>query len=89
MNWDKDIQNFFDNECQKLSENKENTQLQRVYITTDDDGHNYVIPFEMVKEFNDLLSKGYKTDDFEEFEAKFGKYATGGDYNLIELWAKL
>lgn len=59
--------------------------MKRVYLTSDDDGHNYIIPFELKEDFETIMEKGYDTDDFDEFEEKFGQYATGGDYNQDEL----
>lgn len=64
-------------------------QYQRVYITKDDDGHNYVIPYEMKEEFKALCEKAYAEDDFEDFTEKFGEYATGGDINEEELYQKI
>lgn len=64
-------------------------ELKRVYVTKDDDGHNYVIPYELKEDFEELKEKAYRDDDFEEFIEKFGQYATGGDINLIELYARI
>ena len=53
----------------------------------DGDGHWYLIPAELFKEFRDdednwvLIENG-------EFDAKWGKYMTGGDLNLVQLYIK-
>lgn len=65
-------------------------KYQRVYITQDNDGHDYVIPYEMREEFSNLLEKSEygnndKWDEYEEeFIDKFEKYMTGGDINEAE-----
>ena len=69
--------------------------LKPVYATRDDDGHWYVIPFEMKDEFQKLLDlSGYESNkNWEEHEAefidKFDKYRTGGDLNNKKLYAEL
>lgn len=69
--------------------------LKRVYVTQDDDGHNYVIPYELKEEFQnrlDAISKLAFLDGeelTETFIDKFSKYCTGGDINLIELYARI
>ena len=74
-------------------------EYQRVYITQDNDGHDYVIPYEMREEFDQSIEDlNYlnENNDFvnidaaeEEFEEKFGKYMTGGDINEAqELYIK-
>lgn len=59
--------------------------LQKVIATKDDSGHWYVIPADMSGEFNRLCEE----EDYEEFEKKFGQYRTGGDLNLVQLWAEI
>lgn len=69
-------------------------EYQRVYIAKDNDGHNYVIPYEMKDEFEVLLEKsGYEScPEWEQFEAefieKFEQYSTGGDINNEEFYIK-
>lgn len=52
------------------------------------DGDWYIIPNEMYNQFNedcedeDLAESG-------EFDNKWGGYRTGGDLNLIQLWAEV
>ena len=64
------------------------TQFQRVKATQDEDGHWYVIP--------ELLYKLFRADlENEEivesggFDNKYGKYRTGGDLNLVQLYAEV
>lgn len=59
----------------------------KVHATKDDDGHWYVIPSEMIDEFHRLLEGGEKTED--EFIEKFSDYMTGGDLNLVQLYAEI
>jgi hypothetical protein len=62
--------------------------LQLVKAVEDDSGHWYVIP-------NRLLDEFYKDGENEEFvdsgdfDNKYGKYRTGGDLNLIQLYAAI
>lgn len=77
---------------------------KRVSILQDDDGHWYVVPYELTEEFNYLLEPfGYPdfvsaemNDELyqlrslreDEFMNKFSQYMTGGDINLTELYIK-
>lgn len=63
--------------------------LQRVAAIQDEDCNWYVIPAWMVNEFCMLQELGEEQDDYEEFEKTFGKYRTGGDLNLIQLYGDL
>ena len=69
-------------------------EYTRVSVVSDDDGHWYVIPFELVEEFDMLLSGSQydSCDGWEENEAefieKFSQYMTGGDINNVELYIK-
>lgn len=63
------------------------SNLRQVHATKDDDGHWYVIPVELVDEFNRLLDGGESTED--EFIEKFSEFMTGGDLNLVKLYAEL
>lgn len=56
--------------------------MQPVYVVTDSDGHWYVIPITLILEF-------YNIEDENLFIEKFGKYRTGGDINLVQLYAEL
>ena len=63
-------------------------QLQKVKAIEDESGHWYVLP-------NDLLSDFFKDGEDEDFvdsgkfDNKYGKYRTGGDLNLIQLYAEI
>jgi len=62
--------------------------MKKVYVTQDESGHWYVIPFEMKDEFNSDLD-GYNDDNYEEWEDKYSQYMTGGDLNNIQLYAEI
>lgn len=64
------------------------TELKKVAAVKDGDGHWYVIPAEMRSEFYEMLEKG-EADEYEAFNEKFGDYATGGDLNLVQLYAEI
>jgi hypothetical protein len=61
--------------------------LKKVYATKDNDGHWYIIPAEMTDEFRRLRDGGESTED--EFIEKFSNYMTGGDLNLVQLYANI
>ena len=63
-------------------------EYKRVYVTKDDDGHDYIIPWELKDDFNTELENGYD-DEFESFNEKFGDYMTGGDINETGLFIKI
>ena len=57
--------------------------IVKVKAVKDDSGHWYIIPSELSDNFyNDL-----EDDGFLGFDEKYGKYRTGGDLNLIQLYA--
>lgn len=62
--------------------------MERVKAVTDDDGHRYIIPYETIDEFysdqenEDMVDSG-------SFDNKWGKYRTGGDLNIAQLWAEI
>lgn len=67
--------------------------IQKVKAISDDDGHWYVVPDDLANEFRMLLRRIYAdVDDYvlqNDFNAKFGRYRTGGDLNNIQLYAEL
>lgn len=63
--------------------------MRKVSAVTDGEGHWYIIPSELLDKFHQLLNKGYEGDDYEEFSAVFDEYRTGGDLNLIQLYAEI
>jgi predicted HAD superfamily Cof-like phosphohydrolase len=64
-----------------------NTGLTPVHVTSDNEGHKYVIPAEMAEEFSRLLDGGESTED--EFIERFSQYMTGGDINQVQLYMKV
>ena len=67
---------------------KEDTNLKKVKALQDESSHWYVVPDELAIEFDE---DAYNEDiiDSGEFDRKWGRYRTGGDLNLIQLWAEL
>jgi len=61
------------------------------------DGDWYVVPIELKEEFHALVISIENNDGDEDylnaleyqFDRTFGEYATGGDINLIELYARI
>lgn len=62
--------------------------MKKVYAVTDQDGHWYVIPFEMKDDFFKEEENGH-IDEYESFIEKYSDYRTGGDLNLIQLYADI
>jgi len=62
--------------------------MKKVKAVKDDSGHWYVIPNDLYEEFikdeqnEDMIDSG-------KFDEKYGKYMTGGDLNLIQLYAEV
>lgn len=69
------------------------SQLQKVKAVKDCSGHWYVIPNDSVDQFfqDDRLieSDDYTSEQLAEIENRWSKYMTGGDLNLIQLWAEI
>lgn len=62
-----------------------------VVCTQDETGDWYILPNELSDSFNAYFINGDMENDYElqdEFEEKFGKYRTGGDLNLTQLYIK-
>lgn len=62
--------------------------LKKVIAIQDDSCHWYIIPNELLNDFN----KDSQNEDFIDsggFGKKYGKYMTGGDLNLIQLYAEI
>jgi hypothetical protein len=57
---------------------------KRVTVTQDDDGHWYIIPFELTEEFEEACERG----DDNLINEKFWQYTTGGALSLVELYIK-
>lgn len=64
------------------------TTMQPVKVVSDDDGHWYVIPNMMLPFFLADLQND-KLVESGEFSARYGRYATGGDINLVQLHAEI
>ena len=64
------------------------TELQKVKAVKDDDGHWYIIPNDLVKDFYEELEKG-ESDEWGKFNGIFSGYRTGGDLNLVQLYAEI
>lgn len=62
--------------------------MERVYCIQDNDGHWYVIPYEQREEFQSDLD-GLYDENYDEWDDKYAHYMTGGDLNLVELYAKI
>ncbi len=69
--------------------------ISPAYITKDKEGHWYIIPMDKKEEFTtsietinsfEALSEDYY-EAIDLFEEAFGKYRTGGDLNLVQLYA--
>lgn len=58
----------------------------KVAILQDNDQHWYVVPYELVEEFERLQDE---EDSELEFIAKFSAYKTGGSQNAVQLYIKL
>jgi len=59
----------------------------RVYVTQDNDGHDYIVPYVHKDEFDTLLELSETSEEAEEeFIDKFSEYMTGGDINLTPLF---
>ncbi len=62
--------------------------MKKVKAVKDDSGHWYVIPNNLYEEFikdeqnEDMIDSG-------KFDEKYGKYMTGGDLNLIQLYVEV
>jgi hypothetical protein len=62
--------------------------LQKVKAVRDESGHWYVIPENLLPFFL-IDEEDESMIDSGQFDDKWGKYRTGGDLNLVQLWAEL
>ena len=65
--------------------------LQKV-VAVQCDGDWYVIPAEMLSDFNELSELAQVSDNYDEqdaFNMLYGHYATGGDLNNTQLYADI
>lgn len=70
--------------------------MEQIKAVQDNDGHWYVIPCKegLPEKFDYLLEKleefDYDDDELnKEFDETFEQYRTGGDLNLIQLYAEI
>ncbi len=59
--------------------------IKAVQALQDDSGHWYIVPNEIAEYFQDYV----ENEDVNVFEERYGKYATGGDLNLFQLYAEI
>ena len=59
--------------------------MKKVKAVQDGDGHWYVIPDNEFVTFCEMEEHG----DYEAFNERFSQYRTGGDLNLIQLYAEI
>lgn len=64
------------------------TKMQKVKVLKDDDGHWYVIPDWEMATFYEMMEAG-EADEWNSFNERFGEYRTGGDLNLVQLYAEI
>ena len=64
-----------------MSETKQKTRYQ---FKKDDDGHSYVVPVTMADEFDRLLEEATGSDDYDEFNDKFGDMLVGWGITFTE-----
>ena len=63
-------------------------KLEEVQVLIDNSNHWYIIPNDLVDEF----LEDNKNEDLiynDEFDRKWKQYMTGGDLNLVQLYADL
>ena len=63
-------------------------ELKKVQAIQDESGHWYVLPNELLDDFR----KDEQDEDFVDsgdFDKKYGEYMTGGDLNIIQLYADI
>ena len=62
--------------------------MKKVKAVKDDSSHWFIIPNELYENFLKDLDNEDMVDN-GEFDNKYGKYRTGGDLNLIQLYAEV
>ena len=62
--------------------------MEKVYAVQDQDCHWYVIPYELKDDFFKDEENGH-VDEYESFNEKYSQYMTGGDLNLVQLYADI
>jgi hypothetical protein len=82
----KNIQSFNEHQENLNISGVSDSKIQKVKALKDESGHWYIIPNDLVQSFR----KDEQDEDFidsGEFDNKYGKYRTGGDLNLVQLYA--
>lgn len=62
--------------------------MKKVKAIQDESGHWYVIPNDLLDEFAEDEENESMVDS-GKFDEKWDKYRTGGDLNLVQLWAEM
>ena len=62
--------------------------MEKVKAIQDESGHWYVIPNDLLDEFAEDEENESMVDS-GKFDEKWDKYRTGGDLNLVQLWAEM
>jgi len=61
--------------------------MKKVKAVEDESGHWYVLPNELIASFwKDMENHDFV--DSGKFDSKYGEYMTGGDLNLVQLYAE-
>lgn len=63
-------------------------KLKPVAAVQDQDSHWYVIPANEMSVFYEMERIG-ESDEWESFNERFSQYRTGGDLNLVQLYAEI
>ncbi len=63
-------------------------KMQKVKAVKDQDGHWYVIPDSEMVPFYEMEENG-EDDEWNSFNERFSEYRTGGDLNLVQLYAEI
>jgi len=63
-------------------------KMQKVKAVKDQDGHWYVIPDIEFATFLEMEENG-EADEWNSFNDRFSAYRTGGDLNLVQLYAEI
>jgi hypothetical protein len=73
---------------QEILEQAAATNVDKVKAVRDYSGHWYIIPNELYQNFLKDLDNEDMVDS-GKFSEKYGKYMTGGDLNLVQLYANI
>ncbi len=62
-----------------------NEKYLPIAITSDDNGHEYIVPIELAQEFHKTLEQCTEDDDYDAMD-KFDKYRTGRSVDNYQLF---